>query len=129
MDNYKDLKAWQKAMDVIDCVYAAVDALPKTETYHLAQQMRAAAVSIAANIAEGKGRRTNRDYRYFLLQARGSAYELETEILIAQRQRFIDKATTDILISKLADACKPLSGLIAYLDRKIQDFNASTPST
>ena len=79
-------------------------------------------MSIAANIAEGKGRRTNRDDRRFLLQARGSAYELETEVLIAHRQHFIDDTTADVLITRIAETCKPLSGLIAYLDKKIGDF-------
>jgi four helix bundle protein len=127
MENYKDLKAWQKAMDLVDAVYAASKLLPKTETYRLGSQMRAAASSIASNIAEGKGRRTYRDYRHFLVQARGSAYELETEILIAQRQQFFDTTTATKLIAMIAEACKPISGLIAYLDRRIGDFDP--PST
>jgi four helix bundle protein len=123
METYKDLKAWRKSMDLVDTVYSSLKLLPKTETYELGAQIRSAATSIPSNIAEGKGRRTLRDYRHFVIQARGSAYELETEVLIAYRQHFFDDATKDDLVSAIAEVCRAINGLIAYLDKKIGDFD------
>jgi four helix bundle protein len=108
-------------MDLVDAIYKAVECFPKTETYRLAQQMRAAAGSIPSNIAEGKGRRTDRDYRHFVIQARGSAYELETQVLISQRQHFLDDETTGMLLAAIAQTCRAINGLIRYLDREIGD--------
>ena len=106
-------------MDVIDAAYAAANMLPKTETYRLAQQMRSAATSMASNIAEGKGRRTDRDTRHFVLQARGSAFELETQVLIAYRQKFFNVKTADALRAKIAKALRAIEGYIDYLDKRI----------
>jgi four helix bundle protein len=121
METYQDLRAWQYSMDVADAVYIAVKLLPKTETYELGQQMRGAATSMPSNIAEGQGRRTDRDIRHFAIQARGSAYELETQVLIAYRQRFFDARTADALRSKIAKALRAIEGYIEYLDKRIGD--------
>src|SRR4051812_24886819 len=112
METYQDLRAWQYSMDVADAVYIAVKLLPKTETYELGQQMRGAATSMPSNIAEGQGRRTDRDIRHFAIQARGSAYELETQVLIAYRQRFFDAKTADALRSKITRALSAIEGYI-----------------
>src|SRR5436309_4391295 len=84
---YRDLLAWQKGIDLVAEIYTVVATFPKFETYGLASQMRGAAVSIPCNIAEGQGRYSFRDFRRCLREARGSAYELETQIIIASRQR------------------------------------------
>jgi four helix bundle protein len=83
--NYRDLIAWQKAIGVAEFVYQLTEPFPKREIYGLSSQMRSAAVSIAANIAEGNGRVTRGEWQQFLGHARGSHLELETELTIAWR--------------------------------------------
>jgi len=77
MESYKDLKAWQLGMDLVDAAYRAIERLPTNEMYVLGAQIRKAANSIPSNIAEGKGRRTLRDYRHFVIQAEGRLTSLK----------------------------------------------------
>ena len=120
--NYRNLKAWQKAIDLVDAVYTTAESLPKSEWFALGKQMRSAATSIPSNIAEGKGRRTDRDYRHFVFQARGSAFELETQIIIAQGRRFITDEACEALLRMTAEVLRLINGLVEYLDKKIGDF-------
>ena len=83
--HYKDLIAWQKAMDLVESVYKVTEAFPKREVYSLTDQIRRAAVSIPSNIAEGQAHFTNREFVHYLRHSRGSLAELETQLLIAQR--------------------------------------------
>ncbi|MGD0382506.1 MAG: four helix bundle protein [Thermoguttaceae bacterium] len=92
--DYRDLVAWQKAMDLVLLVYRVTKSLPKEELYGLMSQMRRAAVSIPSNIAEGQGRHTKKDFRNFLFVALGSLRELETQILITQGLKYITDQTT-----------------------------------
>jgi len=87
--SYQDLRVWQDAMDLVENVYCETQGFPKEERYGLTSQMRRAAVSIPSNIAEGKGRSTDRDRSLFFCHARGSLLELETQILIAERLKFL----------------------------------------
>ena len=72
--SFKDLRVWQEAMNLAVSVYRATSKFPKHELYGLSQQLRRAAVSIPSNIAEGKGRRSDREFRNFLMHARGSLF-------------------------------------------------------
>ena len=83
--SYRDLIAWQKAMDLCERVYRATDAFPKAEVYGLTSQMRRAAVSIPSNIAEGQARNTRGELLQFLGHASGSLAELDTQSLLASR--------------------------------------------
>ncbi len=83
--SFRDLRVWQQAMNLAIAVYRGTDGFPKHELYALAQQMRRAAVSIASNVAEGKGRNSDKEFRQFLFHSRGSLLELETQILIASK--------------------------------------------
>ena len=80
---FKDLIVWQKAMELVKAVYALSKAFPAEERYALTDQLRRAAVSIPSNIAEGSGRASNADYGHFLSIARGSLYEVMTQLQIA----------------------------------------------
>ena len=91
--NYRNLIAWQKAMELVLEVYKATKTMPKEEIYGLTSQMRRAAVSIPSNIAEGQGRKTPRDFKNFLSIALGSLKELETQILIAQGLNYFNDQT------------------------------------
>ena len=82
--NYKDLTVWQRSIQMAVSVYRLTDGFPREETYGLTSQMRRAAVSIPSNIAEGHGRLGTNEYRQFLGIARGSNFELQTQIEIAR---------------------------------------------
>lgn len=113
--HYRDLIAWQKAMDLVASIYDATDAFPKRETYSLTDQMRRAAFSIPSNIAEGQAHYSNREFLHFLRHARGSLAELETQILIAQRREYLDQAQSDDLLKRADELSRILSGLINSL--------------
>jgi len=112
---YRDLKAWQKAMELVTAIYASTQRFPKEETYGLTSQMRRAAVSIPSNIAEGQGRRLEGDFQHFLRNGRGSLLELETQILIAQNLQYLEEADAEMLLAMCAEAGRILNGLIGSL--------------
>ena len=113
--NYRDLIVWQKAMDLVEKVYLGTKSFPKEELYGLTNQLRRACVSIPSNIAEGQGRRTDKDYANFLFIARGSLHEVETQILIAERLQFIDKLAVQVLLDSSAEVGRLINGLINAL--------------
>jgi len=88
MHNFRELKVWQKSIDMTVEIYKLTENFPKEEKFGLISQMRRAAVSIAANIAEGTGRRTEKDFNAFLGNSLGSSFELETELIISSRLNF-----------------------------------------
>ena len=111
---YKDLVLWQKAMDLVVMVYEVTRSFPKPELYGLVSQMRRASVSIPSNVAEGKGRSSDRDFALFLQHARGSLHELETQILIAGRLGYIDASTARKLQEQMQEVGRLLMGLLAF---------------
>ena len=78
--HYKDLIAWQKAMDLVEEIYRITEQFPKREVYSLTDQIRRAAVSIPSNIAEGQAHYSKREFTHYLRHARGSLAELETQV-------------------------------------------------
>ena len=109
--NYKELKVWQKAMDLTVEVYKLVKLLPKEETYALSDQMRRAVVSIPSNIAEGQGRNSDKEFIQFLSIARGSLWELETQIEICLRIGYIDQSLTTNIYNLIAEISKMINAL------------------
>jgi four helix bundle protein len=89
---YKDLIVWQRAIDLVEKIYQITRRFPHEELYGLVSQLRRAAVSIASNIAEGQGRMSPGEFRQFVGHARGSALEVETQLIIAARLGFVDAA-------------------------------------
>jgi four helix bundle protein len=90
--SYRDIKTWQKAIELVVEIYSSTRGFPKEEVYGLANQLRRAAVSVASNIAEGKGRCTDKEFLLFLHHARGSVFEVETQLTIAGRLGYITRA-------------------------------------
>jgi four helix bundle protein len=88
--DYRDLILWRKAMSLARAVYGATQNFPKSEMFGLQSQIRRAAVSVPANIAEGHGRLTDMQFRHFLGNARGSLCELQTELELAHDLGFVD---------------------------------------
>ncbi len=89
--NYRDLIAWQKAMDLVEHVYRVTLSWPQEELYGLTNQVRRAAVSVPANVAEGQGRGTSKELSRYLAIAVGSLYEVQTHLLISQRLHYSDE--------------------------------------
>jgi len=110
--SYRDLRAWQTSMRLVVRIYTVTQDFPKSELYGLVNQMRRAAVSVPSNIAEGKGRLTDRDRAHFYSQARGSLLELETQILISEQLKYISIVQTSILIQLSAEVGRMLNALI-----------------
>lgn len=113
--NYRDLIAWQKAMDLVDQVYRASKTFPDEEKFGLTQQMRRAAVSIPSNIAEGQGRESKKEFARFLSIAHGSLRELETQILISERLQYLSQ--TDDLLALASEVGRLITGLTKSLNR------------
>jgi four helix bundle protein len=95
--------------------YRATERFPKHEVYGLAQQVRRAAVSIASNIAEGKGRNTDKEFRQFLFNARGSLLELETQLLIAHELSYLPQNAYVELREASKEVGRSLAGLLNSL--------------
>ena len=89
MNYFKELKVWQKSMELLTAVYLKSRDFPKEEIYGLTAQIRRAAVSIPSNIAEGCGRKTEKDFYNFLSISLGSAFELETQLIISKNLEYI----------------------------------------
>ena len=106
MHNFKELKVWQKAIDLAVEVYKATATLPVDEKYGLSSQMKRCSVSIPSNIAEGSGRNSNKDFKNFLSISLGSAFELETQLIIANRLSLLSDPLTEDLVPKVSEVQK-----------------------
>ncbi len=106
MHNFKELKIWNKAMDVTVEVYKATAAFPTEEKYGLTSQMRRCAVSIPSNIAEGAGRNSDGQFRHFLGISNGSCFELETQLIISNRLELIDDETVEPILQQITELQK-----------------------
>jgi four helix bundle protein len=113
--HHRQLDVWQKAMTLAVEVFQVARALPTVERFGMAQQMRSAAVSIAANIAEGKGRTQPRDFARFIGIARGSAYELDTYLVLAQRFKYLAAGEVARAEELLEEIRRMLTGLLRRL--------------
>lgn len=112
--DYKQLKVWQKAMDLTMEIYRLVKFLPREETYALSDQLRRAVVSIPSNIAEGHGRGTDKEFVKFLWIARGSLLEVETQLIICNRLALIKVEESKFAQSLIVEVGKMLNALITY---------------
>ena len=115
---YRELIVWQKSMELVKEIYCLVKKLPKEETYSLSDQMRRAATSIPSNIAEGNGRKSQIEYARFLDIARGSQFELETQLHICIMLNFLTENETQKAFELLSEIGKILSSLINKLGTK-----------
>ena len=118
MGNFNQLIVWQKSVDFAVRIHRETKRFPDDEVFGLRLQLRRAAVSIASNLAEGQGRRTTDDYRRFVVLARGSAFEIQTQVLIAERVRYFDPKVAKQLREAIDEIARMLNGLIAYLAPK-----------
>jgi four helix bundle protein len=115
MRPHQKLQAWSQAVELVTRIYRSTERFPREERYGLTSQIRRAAVSIPANIAEGAGRRSHKEFAYFLSNAQGSASELETELIIANRLGYLDEATFGQLIFDLERIGRLITGLSRHV--------------
>ena len=115
--SYRDLKVWQRGIELVKQVYALTRSFPQFENYGLADQLRRSAVSVPSNIAEGQARQHTGEFRHFLHMALGSAAAVDTQIIIAQQLGYISEeeaANVDACITEIRKMCH---SLIAHLPR------------
>ena len=115
--SYKDLLIWKKGVEIVKKVYASCKKFPKEEIFGLQTQIKRAAVSIPSNIAEGYGRNYTQNYIQFLKIARGSLFELETQIIISKELNFIGKDEFDEIIDLITEESKMLNAFIKSIEK------------
>jgi four helix bundle protein len=116
--DFKELVVWQKAMDLTTLIFGIVKKLPKEETYALSDQMRRAAVSIPSNIAEGQERNSTKEFIRYLSIAKGSKSELETQLIICEKVKYLHNSDVTDALALLEEIGKMLNGLIKKLDTR-----------
>jgi len=119
--SYRDLMVWQRSIELIDDVYRLCRGFPKSETYGLSSQLQRAAISIAANIAEGSGRDSTKEFIHHLAYSLGSLAEVETYLIISARLEYTAKNTVARLESKCDGIGKMLRSLQKALRQRIDD--------
>src|SRR5580658_9656147 len=117
--SYRDLRVWQRGIELVESIYVITQSFPKQEIYGLTSQMRRAAVSIPANIAEGHSREHTKEFRNFLSMAQGSISELETELEIATRLGYEPTQQFNGLMVQIAGLAKQVRALREVLAKRI----------
>ena len=113
--SFKDLRIWQKGIEIVTDIYTLTKKFPKEELFSLTSQLRRSAISIPSNIAEGFKRFHNKEYKQFLFIALGSCAELETQVIIAKELKYINENEEAKLVEKLDHICRMTSSLIKKL--------------
>lgn len=119
MNNLKELKIWNKAINLAVDVYKATSTFPTDERFGLTSQSRRAAVSIPSNIAEGAGRNSVKEFNNFLGIANGSSYELQTQLVIANKLAILESEILDSLLTQIDELQKMTYGFQQMLEKKI----------
>lgn len=116
MKDHKDLDVWKQSMVLVEDIYALTKNFPSDEKYGLSSQIKRAVVSVPSNIAEGAGRKGDKEFIQFLYIAMGSLSELETQLILANRLQFTD--SVESYLSQIEKIKKMLFGLIRYVNNK-----------
>ena len=109
--NFRELQVWQKAMDLVVLVYQLTAHFPKEEKYGLISQIQRCAVSVPSNLAEGSGRVSDKEFQHFISIAMGSAFELETQMILAFRFKYINETQMAVFESMVKPVQKMCFGL------------------
>ncbi len=115
--NFKELKVWQNSRQLVKNIYLATAEFPVGEKYGLTSQVRRASISVASNIAEGSGRSSDKDFSRFLNLSLGSAYELETQLILACDLELLSNDLFENISKDLKEVQKMLHGLIKSLNK------------
>ncbi|REC44393.1 MULTISPECIES: four helix bundle protein [Chryseobacterium] len=119
MHNIKKLKIWNDSIDLCVDVYEALANMPNDEKYGLSSQIKRAAVSISSNIAEGAGREREKEFYYFLNIAYGSSYELQTQLILCEKLKFISSEINKSLLDRLNDVQKMIYVFKENINKRI----------
>jgi four helix bundle protein len=117
--SYKDLIVWQKGIELVTSVYSISKTFPNEEKFGLVNQLNRAVVSVPANIAEGWGRESSKNYLQFLRISRGSLMEVETLMIISKNLNYLDNNSFKIISDQIEETGKILQGLIKSIQQKI----------
>jgi four helix bundle protein len=120
MHKFKELNVWQKSVDLAVDVYSLTKKFPPDERFGLISQLNRCAVSIPSNIAEGAGRNSKNEFNHFLGISVGSAFELETQLVISQRLNFINSKQLESVLTTIHDIQHMTYGLQSSLKNKIE---------
>jgi four helix bundle protein len=123
MTSHKDLKVWQKGIELVKSIYEITQLFPSNEQFGLVSQMRRAAVSIPSNIAEGCGRNSDKELIHFLYIALGSASELETQIIISKELNFLQTEKSEQMQGLIFEIIKMTSSLIKSIRTRDEKSN------
>jgi len=113
--SYRDLIAWQKAVELVTEIYRVSKKFPSEELFGLTSQLRRAAISVPSNIAEGQGRLGRKEFQHFLGNARGSLWEVETQIIIARNLNYLSEAEMNDILERSSEVGRILNGLLSSL--------------
>lgn len=119
VQSYRQLIAWQKAMELVKLVYDLSDKFPREELFGLTLQIRKAVVSVPSNIAEGQGRRSTKDFLRHLSISYGSLMETETQNLVAEMRKYISAEESARVMDKAAEVGRLVNGLCNSLEQKL----------
>ncbi len=110
MHNFRELEIWKRSLELAKAIYQCTNSFPSSEAFGLASQIKRSAVSIPSNIAEGSSRSSNKDFNRFLQIALGSAFELETQLILAAEFKFIVAKTYSEIQLELIEIQKMING-------------------
>lgn len=119
MKTHKDLDVWKLSIEFVTEIYNLTKDFPKEEQFGLTNQIRRASVSIPSNIAEGAGRRSDKEFLQFLYISMGSIQEIDTQLLISLNLSYLMKSEYEILLTKLDQISKMISGLIKFVKERL----------
>jgi four helix bundle protein len=126
--SFEDLDVFKQALDLTVAVYRVTKTFPSDERFGLTQQLRRAVVSVVSNIAEGQGRLSHGEWRQFLSQARGSLYEIQSQIIVARRLEYFEEESSRQLRSAIRRVATPLQGLIEYVRGQERTHSTTRPN-
>jgi four helix bundle protein len=117
---YRELLVWQRAMDLLDALYDASETWPRRELFRMTDQLRRAALSVPANIAEGQGRRGPKEFLHHLSIANGSLCEVETCVIAAHRRQYIDDSDLALLLLRCEEVGRMMQAMMTSLEARIK---------
>jgi four helix bundle protein len=124
--SYKDLDVWQQSRVLVKTIYELTKKFPKEEQFGLTSQIRRAAISVPSNIAEGCGRNHTKDSIQFFFVARGSIYELETQLLLSEDLGFVTKEDAEQSLNQVIRCKKLINGFINYFQKQTNNQQRTT---
>ena len=123
--NFRSLRVWQLGMDMVDRIYDAVDDLPGVEKFGLRSQLTRAAVSVPSNLVEGSAKYSAKDFALYIERALGSAYEIETQLLICQRRDLLPEPKTEVMLTEIQTLQLKIANFHRHIKGKIDAASAA----